>query len=126
MLVTLLALRVADLKPPPQSTACLVKTRRAPHRHCRDARVYSHTTKTIRDNDREHTSPLLRLYYSTPFDGFPIPMRPTEGKRLPARYFQPRGPQVFEMFIMSRNLMKTLGSKNTVRDYSSKLFRVNF
>ena len=35
-----------------------VKTRRAPSRHCRDARVYGHTTTAIHDN--EYSPPLPR------------------------------------------------------------------
>ena len=36
---------------PPPVTAWLVKPRRAPPRHCRDARVYGHTTTAIHDNE---------------------------------------------------------------------------
>ena len=36
-------------------SAWSVKTRHAPSRHCRDARVYGHTTTDMHDN--EHTSP---------------------------------------------------------------------
>ena len=47
----------------PHGASCLVqaisawsvKIRRAPSRHCRDARVYGHTTTDMHDN--EHTSP---------------------------------------------------------------------
>ena len=37
-------------------SACSVKTRRAPSRHCRDARVYGHTTTAMHDN--EYISPI--------------------------------------------------------------------
>ena len=35
--------------------ACSVKTRRAPSRHCRDARAYGHTSTAMHDN--EYTTP---------------------------------------------------------------------
>ena len=38
-------------------SAWSVKIRRAPSQHCRDARVYGHTTTTIHDNDYSHSPP---------------------------------------------------------------------
>ena len=39
-------------------SAWSVKTRRAPSRHCRDARVYSHTTTAVHDNEYTPPPPL--------------------------------------------------------------------
>ena len=44
-------------------SAWSVKTRRAPSRHCRDARVYGHTTTAVHDrsiHDPYRTGPLTR------------------------------------------------------------------
>ena len=45
------------------SSAWSVKTRRAPSRHCRDARVYRHTTTAMHDN--EYTPPLRNHFLLT-------------------------------------------------------------
>ena len=37
-----------------------MKTRRAPFRHCRDARVYGHTTTATHDMEYVNTHPLAR------------------------------------------------------------------
>ena len=51
-------------------SAWLVKTRRAPPRHCRDARVYGHTTTAMRDYEYNAPpsllGPLLELQVSSP------------------------------------------------------------
>ena len=42
------------------TSAWSVKTRRAPSRHCRDARVYGHATTAMNDNCLLYTSPSPR------------------------------------------------------------------
>ena len=42
------------------STACLVKTRRAPSLHCRNARVFGHTTTAVHGIEHTTTPPPLR------------------------------------------------------------------
>ena len=37
--------------PAPQNVCLVSETRRAPSQHCRDARVYGHTTTAMRDNE---------------------------------------------------------------------------
>ncbi|CAM9691118.1 unnamed protein product, partial [Laminaria digitata] len=57
--------------PPQAMPAWWVKTRRAPSRHCRDSRVFGHTTTAVHDN--EYTPPPLQVENSASAPIRPIP-----------------------------------------------------
>ena len=52
-----------------EMSACSVKTRRALFRHCRDGRVYGHTTTTMHDNESPPPAPPSRPQTESLFSG---------------------------------------------------------